>query len=427
MNILKYPAKDSWETILKRPTKSQADLEKIVIPILENVQSNGDQALLDITKVFDGVDLKSLIVSESEIELAKTLISEDLKNAINVAKINIITFHSSQKSVVEKIETMPGVVCWRKSVAIQKVGFYIPGGTAPLFSTILMLAIPAQIAGCKEIVLCTPPSKDGSIHPAILYTAWLCGIKKIIKVGGSQAIAAMAFGTESVPKVFKIFGPGNQYVTVAKQLINKMGIAIDMPAGPSEVAILADETAIPSFLAADLLSQAEHGADSQVLLVSTNEEILNKTNIEIENQLLLLPRLDFAKKSLENSKMILMKSENEMIELMNQYAAEHLIIATKNAEQLSEKITDAGSIFLGNFTPEAAGDYASGTNHTLPTNGHAVAYSGVSLDSFYKKITVQQISEKGIKNIGKTIEIMAEAEMLDAHKNAVSVRLNYIS
>lgn len=426
MQWIAYPAKETWDMLLKRPTKSQAELEKIVLPVLQSVQQFGNKALYDFTKKFDGIEIENITVTEVEIEAAKSAVSQKLKYAIAIAKENIFTFHEAQKSPIEKIETMEGVVCWRKSVPIQKVGFYIPGGTAPLFSTILMLAIPAQIAGCKEVILCTPPNKEGKIADAILYTAWLCGVTKIYKVGGSQAIAAMAYGTETISKVFKIFGPGNQFVTVAKQLVNKEGTAIDMPAGPSEVAIIADADANPVFVAADLLSQAEHGADSQVILLSTNEVILHKIKAEVGRQLQLLPRLQLASQALQNSKIILLKTEDEIIEIVNQYAAEHLIIATKNWQELSEKITDAGSIFLGGFTPEAAGDYASGTNHTLPTNGYAVAYSGVSLDSFYKKITYQHISEQGIKNIGTAIEVMAEAEMLEAHKNAVTVRLDYL-
>lgn len=426
MQLLAYPPQESWEAILKRPTKSQEELEKIVKPVLDAVRQEGDAALYAFTKKFDGVEIDQLLVSDSEIALATSQVPQKLKDAILVAKNNIHTFHFAQKSTVEKIETMPGVVCWRKSVPIQKVGFYIPGGTAPLFSTILMLAVPAQIAGCKEIVLCTPPDKEGKIADAILYTAQLCGIKKIYKVGGSQAIAAMAYGTQTIPKVYKIFGPGNQFVTMAKQLVNKEGTAIDMPAGPSEVAIIADEYANPTFVAADLLSQAEHGADSQVILVSTNENILHQIEAEVNKQLQLLPRLALATKALLQSKIILLATQNEVIEFINSYAAEHLIIATKNCEELADQITDAGSVFLGNFTPEAAGDYASGTNHTLPTNGFAVAYSGVSLDSYYKKITYQHISEQGILNLGPTIETMAEAEMLEAHKNAVSVRLDFL-
>lgn len=423
MQFIKNPIRSTWSEILKRPVKSMAELEKIVAPVLQKVKDEGDKALKEFSIQFDKADLKQFEVSFSEIELAKSVISDDLKSAIAVAYQNIKLFHTAQKSEIQKIETTKGVTCWRKSVGIQKVGIYIPGGTAPLFSTILMLAIPAQLAECEEIILCSPPNANGEIHPAILYTANLCGIKKIFKIGGSQAIAAMAYGTETVPKVFKIFGPGNQYVTVAKQLVNKDGVAIDMPAGPSEVAIMADETANPVFVAADLLSQAEHGADSQVLLVSTNEKVLQNVQNELLKQLKELPREAFASAALENSKAILLNSETEMIDLINQYAAEHLIISTKNADEVGDKIINAGSVFLGHYTPEAAGDYASGTNHTLPTNGYATAYSGVSLDSFYKKITYQNITKEGILNLGPTIEKMAEAEMLFAHKNAISVRL----
>jgi histidinol dehydrogenase len=372
---------------------------------------------------FDKVDLENIMASDAEFALAEKLISVELKQAIQLAKKNIETFHSAQKENTQVIETMPGVKCWRKSIAIQKVGLYIPGGTAPLFSTILMLGIPAKLAGCEEIILCTPPDINGDINPAILYTAKLIGISKVYKVGGVQAIGAMAYGTEIIPQVYKIFGPGNQYVTCAKQLINKQGVAIDMPAGPSEVAVLVDETCIPEFVAADLLSQAEHGSDSQVILVSTNETIIQNIQTELEKQLAELPRKDLASKALENSKAILVKSNSEAIDLLNEYAPEHLIIACANDEQLAEQVINAGSVFLGNYSCESAGDYASGTNHTLPTNGYAKAYSGVSLDSFVKKITYQKLSKEGINNIGPAIELMAEAEGLQAHKNAVTVRL----
>lgn len=424
INIIENPQRSIWNALLQRPVSQLEEIEKIVAPILAKVKTSGDHAVRAITFQIDKVELPTFLVTIEEIEAAKSAISSELKNAISIAKENITTFHSKQLTNIEKIETMPGVVCWRKSLPIEKVGLYIPGGTAPLFSTILMLSIPAKIAGCSELVLCTPPDKNGNVHPAILYTANLCGITKIFKIGGAQAIAAMAYGTESVPKVYKVFGPGNQFVTVAKQLINKDGIAIDMPAGPSEVAIIADESANPEFVAADLLSQAEHGADSQVLLVSTTNDILEKTKKALEVQLSQLPRMELAAKALKNSKFIKMPDDSSVIELINQYAAEHLIIATKEPEKMAEKITSAGSIFLGHYTPEAAGDYASGTNHTLPTNGHAVAYSGVSVDSFCKKVTFQSISKEGIKHIGPTIEIMAAAEMLEAHKNAVTLRLN---
>lgn len=423
MQIITNPSEVEIKKALTRPVKSFEEIEKDVNPVLKSVKEQGDKALKEITLRFDKVAVEQIQVSTMEIELAASQVSEELKKAIGIAKKNIELFHKSQKSEIIKIETTEGVVCWRKSVPIQKVGFYIPGGTAPLFSTILMLAVPAQIAGCEEVVLCTPPDKEGNINPAILYTAQLCGVTKIYKAGGSQAIAAMAYGTETIPQVYKIFGPGNQYVMAAKQLIAKEGIAIDMPAGPSEVAIIADHTSNPKFVAADLLSQAEHGPDSQVLLVSTNLDTINKVKLEVELQLKALPRLDFAQKSIGNSYALHVENYDKAIKIINQYAPEHLIIATDNAEELSEKIVNAGSIFIGHYTPEAAGDYASGTNHTLPTNGFATAYSGVSLDSFYKKITFQKISQIGIQNLGKTIEVMAENEQLQAHKNAVSVRL----
>lgn len=423
MQIITNPSEVEIKKALTRPVKSFEEIEKDVNPVLKSVKEQGDKALKEITLRFDKVAVEQIQVSTKEIELAASQVSEELKKAIEVAKKNIELFHKSQKSEIIKIETTEGVVCWRKSVPIQKVGFYIPGGTAPLFSTILMLAVPAQIAGCEEIVLCTPPDKEGNINPAILYTAQLCGVTKIYKAGGSQAIAAMAYGTETIPQVYKIFGPGNQYVMAAKQLIAKEGIAIDMPAGPSEVAIIVDHTSNPKFVAADLLSQAEHGPDSQVLLVSTNLDTINKVKLEVELQLKALPRLDFAQKSIGNSYALHVENYEKAIKIINQYAPEHLIIATDNAEELSEKIVNAGSIFIGHYTPEAAGDYASGTNHTLPTNGFATAYSGVSLDSFYKKITFQKISQIGIQNLGKTIEVMAENEQLQAHKNAVTVRL----
>ena len=373
--------------------------------------------------IFDKVSVDELLISKEETNAAIESVNAELKAAIAIAKKNIETFHQQQITLVQKIETMPGVVCWRKTVAIEKVGLYIPGGTAPLFSTILMLSIPAKIAGCKEIIICTPPGKDGKINAAILYTANLVGITKIFKTGGAQAIAAMAYGTETIPQVYKIFGPGNQYVTCAKQLVQKDGIAIDMPAGPSEVCVMADDTANASFVAADLLSQAEHGVDSQVLLVSTSEAMINEVLKETEQQLELLPRKEFAAKALENSRAILLSTVAEMIELVNQYAAEHLIISCKDDEQIAEQIINAGSVFLGNYSPESVGDYASGTNHTLPTNGYAKAYSGVSVDSFVKKITYQKLTQEGLKNIGKAVEIMAEAEGLEAHANAVRKRI----
>ncbi|MBL0330364.1 MAG: histidinol dehydrogenase [Bacteroidetes bacterium] len=423
MKTIKYPSRNDWSELLKRPAIESVELEKLVQQIVMDVQQNGDAALKKYTREFDKVELLNLQVSEEEFSVATKNISEDLKKAIQVAKINIEKFHASQKEEIKVVETTEGVLCWRKSVAIEKVGLYIPGGSAPLFSTILMLGVPAQIAGCKEIVLCTPANQNGIVNDAILYTAQLLGIKKVFKLGGVQAIGAMAYGTETVPKVYKIFGPGNQYVTSAKQYVSKAGVAIDMPAGPSELAMLVDNTCNPQFVAADLLSQAEHGADSQVVLVSSNEPIIKKIIEELEIQLELLPRKAIALKALDNSKAIVVKDNAEGMDLLNAYAPEHLIIACENDEGLAEKVMNAGSVFLGNYSCESAGDYASGTNHTLPTNGNAKAYSGVSLDSFVKKITFQKITEKGMNNIGHAIELMAEAEGLEAHKNAVSVRL----
>jgi histidinol dehydrogenase len=418
MKIIKYPNKSEYKAILTRPTQDISVIEGRVLPILQQVKARGDAAIREYALQFDNVFLDALEVAQSDIQIAENQLSDDLKTAIKQAYANIYKFHDAQKSVPEKIETMNGVTCWRKSVGIDKVGLYVPGGTAPLFSTVLMLGIPAKIAGCREVVLCTP-----STHPAIYFAAQLCGISKIFRVGGSQAIAAMAYGTESVPQVYKIFGPGNQYVTAAKMLVNKEGIAIDMPAGPSEVAVYADDSANPIFVAADLLSQAEHGIDSQVLLVSTSETMIEAVNQELSKQVSVLPRAEFASKALENSQAVLVENQEIALEMLNEYAAEHLILSIENAEEISEKIYNAGSIFLGNYTPESAGDYASGTNHTLPTNGYAKAYSGVSLDSFIKKITVQNITQEGIKNIGKTIIEMATAESLEAHANAVRVRL----
>jgi histidinol dehydrogenase len=423
IKVIKYPDRKDWQEIIKRPIFEYTSLEKVVKRILERVKDKGDKAVRKYTKDFDGVKLKKLTVSEKEIKAAENLLSQELKNAIQQAKSNIEKFHSSQSEETKVIETMPGINCWRRSVGIEKVGVYIPGGSAPLFSTVLMLVIPACIAGCKEIILCTPPSKDGSINPAILYAANLCGVTKIFKAGGVQAIAAMTYGTESIPKVFKLFGPGNQYVTAAKQLIQKEGVAIDMPAGPSEVLVIADETAEPEFIAADLLSQAEHGADSQVILLTTSEEVAEKAQLCIKEQLSELPRKEIAEKALANSKIVLLNSINEAIELSNLYAPEHLILSCNNVEDLIEKIISAGSVFIGNYSPESAGDYASGTNHTLPTNGYAAMYSGVSVDSFVKKVTFQQLTKEGLTNIGNTVMQMAEAEGLDAHKNAVAVRL----
>lgn len=423
MKVIKYPQKSEWSKILARPAFDTSSLNATVSSILAEIKSGGDKAVISYEEKFDKVQLSSLSVSQKEIEDSDKLLSEELKSAIRTAKDNIEKFHAAQKFEPKKIETTAGVVCWQKAVGIEKVGLYIPGGTAPLFSTVLMLAVPAKIAGCREIVLCTPPDKDGNVNPAILYAAKVAGVNKIFKIGGVQAIGAMAYGTESVPKVYKIFGPGNQYVVAAKQLVSLKDVAIDMPAGPSEVQVIADETANPAFIASDLLSQAEHGVDSQVILTTTNENIIQSVVTEIEKQLAELPRKEIAEKALQHSIAILLNGEEELIELTNEYAPEHLIIETKNYIDFVDKIINAGSVFLGHFTPESAGDYASGTNHTLPTNGHAKAYSGVNLDSFVKKITFQEISKEGIKNLGSTIEIMAENELLFAHKNAVTLRL----
>lgn len=423
MELIKYPVRDIWKDILKRPAIDTTSLEATVQSVLSDIKTNRQSAVNKYTLQFDKVTISNVLVSDSEFIEAEKQISKELKQAIQLAKKNIETFHSAQKEEVKIIETMPGVKCWRKSIAIQKVGLYIPGGTAPLFSTILMLGVPAKLAGCEEIILCTPPDSNGNVNPAILYTAQLIGITKVFKVGGVQAIGAMAYGTEIIPQVYKIFGPGNQYVTCAKQLVNKQGVAIDMPAGPSEVAVLVDDTCVPEFVAADLLSQAEHGSDSQVILVSTNEDAIQNIQTELKKQLALLPRKELASKALENSKAILVKTNTEAIDLLNEYAPEHLIIACENDEQLAEQVVNAGSVFLGNYSCESAGDYASGTNHTLPTNGYAKAYSGVSLDSFVKKITYQKLSKEGINTIGPAIELMAEAEGLEAHKNAVTLRL----
>ena len=424
MKKILYPDKALWKEMLRRPTLNMAALSEKVGVILKNVETNGDKAVIEYEEQFDHVKLESLTVTPEELKEAEAQVPIELKVAILLAQRNIYTFHKKQKFEGKKVETMEGVTCWQKAVGIEKVGLYIPGGTAPLFSTVLMLAVPAKIAGCKEIVLCTPPNKEGKIHPAILYAAQVAGVSKIFKAGGVQAIGAMAYGTESVPKVYKIFGPGNQYVMAAKQQVSLHDVAIDMPAGPSEVEVIADETANPAFVAADLLSQAEHGVDSQVVLVTTSEKLLEEVEYEVQHQLSRLPRWEIAEKSLANSKLILVKDMDEAIELTNEYAPEHLIIETKDYMELAEKVVNAGSVFLGAYTPESAGDYASGTNHTLPTNGYAKAYSGVSLDSFIRKITFQEINREGIQNIGPAIEVMAANEHLDAHKNAVSVRLN---
>jgi len=423
MKQYEYPDKKEWAEIVERPIADYSSLEKKVKKMMLNVKNKGDKAVFKYCKEFDGVKLKSLAVTQKEVDKAILSVPLELKTAILQAKINIELFHNSQKTEVKKIETMPGVTCWRQSKGIEKVGLYIPGGTAPLFSTVLMLAIPAQIAECKEIILCTPPDKKGKINPAILFAAQLCGITKVYKVGGVQAIASMTFGTESIPKVFKIFGPGNQYVTMGKQMAQQYGVAIDMPAGPSEVLVIADETADPEFVAADLLSQAEHGPDSQVILITTDEKLSKQVNKAITSQLQLLPRKVVAERSLKNSKLVIINNIEEAIELSDLYAPEHLIIACKNANEVAQQVATAGSVFIGNYSPESAGDYASGTNHTLPTNGYAAMYSGVSLDSFVKKITYQELTKEGLENIGQTVMTMAAAEGLDAHKNAISIRL----
>lgn len=423
MKIIKYPNRADWSSILERPTFSTDSLESIVSEVFEDVRLNGDNALKKYTEKFDKVSISDFSVSNIEIEEAQNQVSEELKNAIQLAKKNIEIFHTSQKTDKKIITTSKGVECWQESRGIEKVGIYIPGGSAPLFSTVLMLGIPAKIANCKEVILCTPPDKYGNINPAILYAASLVGVTQIFKVGGIQAIAALTFGTESIPSVYKIFGPGNQYVTAAKQLALSKGIAIDMPAGPSELLVLADESANVAFVASDLLSQAEHGADSQVICVSKSEQLLEEVAIELEIQLLKLPRKEIAQKAITNSKLILMEQDSDILDLINEYAPEHFIVAVKNEDFYLDGIVNAGSVFIGNYTPESAGDYASGTNHTLPTNGFAKSYSGVNLDAFVKKITFQKITKEGIQNIGNAIELMAEAEGLDAHKNAVTLRL----
>jgi histidinol dehydrogenase len=426
MKVFINPAQSEWESLVKRPTESLASIEQSVKAILQQVKTGGDKALFELTEKFDKTSLKTLSVSQAEIKQAVKSVSPRLKKAIDTAYKNIYTFHSAQLTKPKKIETIAGVTCWRKQVGIEKVGLYIPSGSAPLFSTVLMLGIPAKLASCKEVILCTPPNKSGEINPVILYTAYKCGIKNIYKVGGAQAIAAMAYGTESVPKVDKIFGPGNSFVMIAKQLVSMEGVAIDMPAGPSEVLVIADDSANAAFVAADLLSQAEHGPDSQVVLVSTNKKIVEAVEKEIASQLNSLPRKEIAAKALDNSRAIILKNLDEAIKFSNAYAPEHLILSCKNAKTLAEKVINAGSVFIGNYSPESAGDYASGTNHTLPTNGYARAYSGVSVDSFVKNITFQEITSAGLLKLGSTIEIMAEAEQLQAHKNAVTIRLNEI-
>ena len=424
MNKINNPEKTEWADILKRPSQPENDIQEIVSKIFDDIRINGDVAVRKYTANFDNVVLDSLNVSNQEIEDAINIIPQELKEAIILAKANIEKFHRAQISEKIVVETTVGVNCWLEKRPIQKVGLYIPGGSAPLFSTVLMLAIPAQIAGCKEVIICTPPDKFGKINPVILYTANLCGVKTILKVGGIQAIASLTFGTDAIPKVYKIFGPGNQYVTKAKQIATRFGVAIDMPAGPSELLIIADDTAIPSFVAADLLSQAEHGSDSQVILVSTSKKLLDAVESEINCQILELPRKDIAKKAIENSKMIYVENNQLALDLTNDYGPEHLIICTNNNDFFVKNIVNAGSVFIGNYSPESAGDYASGTNHTLPTNGFTKNYSGVNLDSFLKSISFQEITKIGIKNIGKAVEIMAETEGLQAHKNAITLRLN---
>lgn len=424
MNKIFSPKPESWSELLKRPTQTIADIESTVIDIFQDIRNSGDLAVKKYTQKFDKIVLDTILVSEDEITEGVNLVDGNLKKAIQLAKSNIEKFHSAQKTAKVGIETTEGVQCWQEKRPIQKVGLYIPGGTAPLFSTILMLSVPATIAGCKEIVLCTPPDLNGNVHPAILYAANLCGVTKIAKVGGIQAIGAMTFGTDSIPKVFKIFGPGNQFVTVAKQLATKFGVSIDMPAGPSELLVVADDTANPAFVASDLLSQAEHGKDSQVILVSTSKLMIEKVEQEIESQLTVLPRKDIAEASIKNSKLIYVDNDDQALAMIDEYGPEHFIVCVKDEDFYVNGISNAGSVFIGNYTPESAGDYASGTNHTLPTNGYAKQYSGVNLDSFMKSMTFQKISEKGIKNIGNAIELMAEAEGLQAHKNAVTLRLN---
>ncbi len=423
MQIIQYPKKETWDQLLQRPVIDNSHLFTAVQDILNKVKTEGDEAVRGYSEQFDQCVLNEISVSQAAIDTAESQVPEELKQALTMAARNIRKFHESQQYDYTKIETSPGVFCWQKAIAIEKVGLYIPGGSAPLFSTVLMLAIPAQIAGCKEIILCTPPNKEGKIHPAILYAAQLAGVNKIFKVGGVQAIGAMAYGTASVPKVYKIFGPGNQYVTAAKQLVSLKDVAIDMPAGPSEVEVLADETANPAFVAADLLSQAEHGADSQSILICTDKDLIAQVQEEIQIQLELLPRKETAKLALANSKIILVNTIEEAIAMTNAYAPEHLIISTKNHAVVAEHIVNAGSVFLGQYTPESAGDYASGTNHTLPTNGYAKAYNGVNLDSFIRKITFQEITEAGLDNLSNAIILMAEAEGLQAHSNAVKIRI----
>lgn len=427
MKVYRYPSPEELPSLLKRPTKNANDLNAVVAEVLSDVRSRGDEAVREYEKKFDHAELEELAVSAEEMQEAENLVSEDLKQSLELAHRNIEKFHASQRFAAHPVQVCPGVECWQKSVPIQKVGLYIPGGTAPLFSTVLMLATPAKIAGCQEIVLCTPPAREGKVNPAILVAARIAGVSRIYKIGGVQAIGAMAYGTESVPKVYKIFGPGNQFVMCAKQQVSLHDVAIDMPAGPSEVEVLADASSNPAFVAADLLSQAEHGVDSQVLLVTTSETLIPQVQDEVERQLSLLPRHEIAQQALEYSKIILVSNQQEMLDITNLYAPEHLIIETENFMELSEGVLNAGSVFLGSLTPESAGDYASGTNHTLPTNGYAVAYNGVNLDSYNRKITFQHITEEGIRQIGPAVETMAAGEQLDAHRNAMTLRIKSLS
>jgi len=423
MQVIKYPLREEWTSLLTRPTYDSTLLFGSVQEVLDNVRTRGDKAIKEYTKQFDDVVLENIEVTKEEIAEAEKLVSPNLKQAIEMARRNIWKFHSEQQQELPEIQTSPGVYCWQKAIAIEKVGLYVPGGTAPLFSTVLMLGIPAQIAECNQVILCTPPNKEGKIHPAVLYAAKVAGIHRIFKIGGSQAIASMAYGTETVPKVYKIFGPGNQYVTAAKQLVSLRDVAIDMPAGPSEVEVIADETSNPAYIAADLLSQAEHGVDSQVILLTVSDKIIDPVLEQLELQLESLPRKELARKALENSKIILLKTLEEAVEMTNEYAPEHLIISTRFYMGVAANIINAGSVFLGNYTPESAGDYASGTNHTLPTNGYAKAYNGVNLDSFIRKVTFQQITQEGLTNLSNAIILMAESEELQAHSNAVKIRL----
>ena len=424
MNIIRYPEKSEWKNIVERPHLDVSQLNETVASVLADVKQRGDEAVKGYELKFDHVDLPSLEVTKDEIAEAEKLVTKELKEAIQLAHANIKTFHESQRFRSKKVETLPGVTCWQKSVPIEKVGLYIPGGTAPLFSTVLMLATPAKIAGCKEIVLCTPPNREGKVNPAILVAAQIAGVSKIFKAGGVQAIGAMAYGTETVPKVYKIFGPGNQYVMAAKQQVSIHDVGIDMPAGPSEVCVIADDTANAEFVAADLLSQAEHGADSQVFLITTSNKFIDEVQKELSQQLEALPRKEIAQKALENSMIVLVTDMHEAIELSNTYAPEHLVIQTENYEDVAAKVVNAGSVFLGKYACESAGDYASGTNHTLPTHGYATTYNGVNLDSYCRKVTFQHLTEEGVRQIGHAVELMAEAEQLDAHKNAMTVRIN---